>query len=1193
MATMSDYSSSGDEQEIPRDPKTLKLLNPRRLLFEPVVSRVVDALGGYEAGTYRIGDEAHGCLKDLKKLWRKDDTDDERTVARILWEKRVLSNDLIPILLLTAGAGQVEDKRAISCADLISAMTWPIDMAEELAELDPGERADFTQLHQAHRHYKAAVLQPAVMTALFALLLPPLAKSPRERTLRDNQVAALVLYIVRNLAAIRDSDGLQSRLVRALQEMHITELLLTTATNADGDPLLASWNTLVLEILFLLFRGTPPKALLEQPKVKLQNLLAVEARAAPPPISRHSRFGTTIIVSARPPKKPKPQDEPPPARALVHTTAPTALLLDAGKRASRTRAAPATEAALADDLVPEARDVLRDFARSLLKEGAFNAFVTGLLKDIKMERSWATGDRVGMWVLAVVRWTTSFFLLDRKDEKGKKHQFGWVAAVAESGFVAWVLRRMRDAAEEKPKGWAMLYAGMGCLTQILLILDAILASSSADDDADAEVAQTLTTQLIYAGAPLDLALDCLRACSAANATGRGPAFLDAAVHFAYAVVRMLERGGSGGEKVYVRRARQRTKKGGDDEVEDIAEQERRKKQEERETTFSLEAFEMRFASAEITRPLLLQLARFKELETQPDALRRVVSLLHRVAVRAKAEGLFFNVSTLYLFQTVLAAQKTFPRDQPHRDLVSLVTFVLRRFFKALEEEPFLAVEAFFPKNRGQWKAFSSWEPPEKEKRERASRGQQSGAGEVQVKRGFSWSEQLGIAIAALVDAEQVELVNWTKDILVTVIRQWEKVVNELEAAARAGSPSDDEDEENLLAKRLAQKIEAPTNEMLEKMKDFLIPYASDEQAEAASRNQHLKLLFRLAKFTLMPEEPDASELQWFVGKDVPPVDLQRTLKVIDQFLETPINLNGKKVSELLTKTRPRRTRRAPSLSSDDSESDADGDGGSDGGASKKRKKKEGGSSEGERAKRTKRPPPEYKSAQFIDDSDAEYGEMDEFLAKEKEMRERIELAARETGKSATMKATGTKRRRKRDGAAGEGGGGSEADKRRKKRKGAHAAPVAEDSDADADIFGSPKAQARPRPRPRFKAKPVDTLSASEMDGNGPDAGTRSDVEADVFGPHQTVDDVASNSPSRSPPPAALRPQPRPLHKPKNSSAGVEPGAAALSETDKGTPAMLSLPAGAGGTESGGEEVATGAVGRRRKINRLVISDEED
>jgi replication fork protection complex subunit Tof1/Swi1 len=61
----------------------------RKAILEPVVGRVVDALGGFEGENYVIGDEAGGCLKDLKKLWRKDDTDDERTVARLFWEMRM------------------------------------------------------------------------------------------------------------------------------------------------------------------------------------------------------------------------------------------------------------------------------------------------------------------------------------------------------------------------------------------------------------------------------------------------------------------------------------------------------------------------------------------------------------------------------------------------------------------------------------------------------------------------------------------------------------------------------------------------------------------------------------------------------------------------------------------------------------------------------------------------------------------------------------------------------------------------------------------------------------------------------------------------------------------------------------------------------------------------------------------------
>ncbi|KAJ7608441.1 timeless protein-domain-containing protein [Roridomyces roridus] len=1163
---MSDSEYSSDEpQDVPRDPTTLKPLNPRRLLFEPVIGRVVDALGGYEAGTYRMGDEANGCLKDLKKLWRKDDTDDERTVARIFWEKRVLSNDLIPILLLTAGAGQVEDKRAISCADLISAMTWPIDMVEELAELDPGERADFTQLHQAHQHYKAAILQPQVMSSLFSLLLPPLAKSPRERSLRDNQVAALVLHIVRNLAAIRDPEGLQSRLLRALQETHIIDLLLTAAANADADPLLAGWNTLVLEIFFLLFRGTPPKALIEQPKVALQRLLAAEARAAPAPTSRHSRFGTTIVVSSKTSaaasaataSATSSRDQGPSARALVHSTAPTPFLLDAGKRPVRARAANATEAALADNLSPEARDVLRQLARSFLKDGVFNPFLTGLLKDIRMERSWATGDRVGMWVLAVVRWVAAFFLVDGTADEGKKREFGHVGAAVESGFVSWVLRRMHDASEEKPKGWATLYAGMGCLTQVLLLLDAISASATGDDDTDADAARTLTTQLIYAGAPLDLALECLRATSVISAAGRGPAFLDAAVHFAYALVRMLERGGEG---TYVRRAKKQKKKGGEDDAPDDAEEERRRKQAEKETTFSLEAFEMKFASAEITHALLLQLARFKELETDSEALRRVVSLLHRVAVRAKAEGLFFNVSTLYLFQTILAAQKTFPRDQPHRDLVALVTFVLRRFFKALQEEPFLAVEAFFPKNRGHWKAFSSWEPPEKEKGVRALRAEEKAAQtEVQVKRGYSWSEQLGIVVKALVDADQLDLVNWTIDILGTVIRQWELIANEAIEAGKAdaggdAAPEDDEEDEDVLAKRMAEKLDTPSSEMREKMVDYRIPYTSDREADAASKNPQLKLLFRLAKFILLPEGPDGSEPEWCVGADVPPADLERTRKVIKQFLVTPINLEGKKATELLTKTRRSRRARSPSLSSESggefSDNGSGGEAGDGSGKHKKKKKKKGGEEEGRR-ERAKKKELEYKSAQFIEDSDEEYGDIDAFLEKEKEMRERILRTAEEAGRSAPMKATGTKKRKKKDAPVGEG-------KRKKKQRKA--------DDEDEDVFGSrpveeedPTPPSRPRPKPRFKG------------------GRRSSPETAP----ETEDAVADSPPQR--------PRPKPRFKGKVAQVTPETGTLAQMDVDEDAAATVS----AGVPEAGSSDEETMRGLSRRRTNRLVVSDDED
>ena len=249
----------------------------RRAILEPAIRNVVESLGGFEGGTYRMGDEAYGCLKDLKKYWRKDDTDDERTGARIFWATQVLSNDLIPILLETAGKGHAEDKRAIACVDLMTAMTWPIDLAEELKELDDelDRGTDYTELLHSHLNYKSALLAPGVLKSIFNIMLPCLSKDKRERKERDVQIINVVLHLVRNLAFIKDlpvnihlsSDqadfsSLQGKLIKTLSETHYLDLLLTVASNADTDVMFNGWNTLVLEIFYLLFRGVKPTTLI-------------------------------------------------------------------------------------------------------------------------------------------------------------------------------------------------------------------------------------------------------------------------------------------------------------------------------------------------------------------------------------------------------------------------------------------------------------------------------------------------------------------------------------------------------------------------------------------------------------------------------------------------------------------------------------------------------------------------------------------------------------------------------------------------------------------------------------------------------------------------------------------------------------------------------------------------------------------
>lgn len=71
-----------------------------------------------------------------------------------------------------------------------------------------------------------------------------------------------------------------------------------------------------------------------------------------------------------------------------------------------------------------------------------------------------------------------------------------------------------------------------------------------------------------------------------------------------------------------------------------------------------------------------------------------------------------QVTNLYLFQQILEAQASLPKGDSTRDLNQLITFVLRKFFKRVKEDPFLIVEALASKARGKWKELSSYQSDE-------------------------------------------------------------------------------------------------------------------------------------------------------------------------------------------------------------------------------------------------------------------------------------------------------------------------------------------------------------------------------------------------------------------------------------------------------------------------------------------------
>ncbi|CAE6415167.1 unnamed protein product [Rhizoctonia solani] len=1187
-------SSSGSENESPQNQEPAKEPT-RKDILGPVIHSTVAALGGVETDAttgvtrYVLGDDCLGCLRDLKKLWRKDDTDDERTVARMFWETRVLENDLVPILIETAGGDIVGDKRAVACADVIGAMTWPIDIAAELKELDEqlDEKTDYATLILAQLHYKEALSRPEVLKALQNIMMPCIAKDKRSRVERDNQIISLVLHIFRNLLLLKDPPrtstslsasttslaSLQSRLLVSLRTTGLLDLFLTCASNADA-PEFSEFNAILLEITYLIVRGVGVrdvarvkekvgkkgegrgmlgdgedeelKALLDQEKRQRQ----MAKRGAP---TRHSRFGTTITL--------KTNKELYVLHRQEAITADPSEMIDGVKKKRAKKAVRVNEVGVFNSLSSDALGALAMFAGKFV-ESCFNTFMSCVLKDIRAERPRYT-EKDNLRLLFLTKWFLEFFLLVRENQEKEQKQrglftgaleiwpFGYVSEVVEQGWAPWVLRRMRAAVEEKPKLWVELHAGMDCLTQLLNL---IVLMAQDPDEATQEAAETLQHQLYYNGEALDIALESLR-----NYKDQSIAYLDSAVHLAYVLLRMLEKWAQSQGEMYVRKKKKKSRakkaKGVSEEegivdVESDEDNEKAAQDLVKEQMFVFEKYEAKFAQEDIAHACLVYLARWREF-TSSEQMKRVVSLLHRQAVKAKAEGFFFKVSTLILFQSILKNQAALPKDQPYKDLVQLINFILRKFFKNAQEHPLLLVEAiphlefyfatsycitlkhahlplfrpptrvlferpqaFYPKNRGQWKAYSSYEPEVKPKSKPA------GSAEVGVKKGFKTSEQIGIAVACLVEEDSRLLVDWVIDILKRVGRQRQAIVEDTDVVE---DPPSDEDEEAAAARQAALQKKVPSSEAMDKFEEYHIPYIDDQQSEAATSNKYLKLLMRLVGFTCTDD--DALEVEWHVPKQLTPSELQTSQNVIEQYLTEPIDLQGKKAKDhLSTKRRTQRKREeVSSSSSEESKGLSDSAGEdflpNDEASVQKRTARRAARDERRAAKRHRREEREtkkrerkkkevqvYKSAETIEDSDAELGDDDAFFARERELRAKAEQAGQGNYASATMLEHGTKKRKNKEGG--------------KKRKGKRAvdvpdaeaeaeaeaeAPSEEGGDNSAPEDAQPVTKPRPRPRPRPKPKQPSPLAS----------------------PKSVVDDVVAPSDEEEEPAVRPRPRPRP------------------------------------------------------------------
>ncbi|ODO09506.1 topoisomerase 1-associated factor 1 [Cryptococcus amylolentus CBS 6273] len=1042
-----------DDHRPPSPPPFLDAPEDKYDLFYNAVQTLVNALGGYEdiespPGSghfdtiYRPGDSVLGVLKDLKKLWRKDDEDDERTVARCMAQAGLMK-ELVAILVECADRGEWGRKVSLVACDLIAALTWPIDVAQELKEIEEEGPiiTDYASLLRAQMEYKALFLKSdRPLRALLALMVPCLAK-PRNRDEKDTRIISLGLHVVRNLLAVKDASAegtatgtkaemaqLQSDLICQLDSLTYLQLFLTLASCSDKSDLNA-FNVIVLDILHLIFRGVKVQDLgQDQKRVPLDNLAKLldgekkqKAMSSKSGYTRHSRFGTTITV--------KTTEQ----RVVLHKQ--NAVVQDAGKILDAVKKGKKAPPKKMDELTQyftlsvEAMVVLQNFCRAFL-ETAFNTFFEYILRDIRMERTKIRpSDNIRVFYLT--RFFIEYLLLLRNklyDKGGSRERdelpLGLVAQMAEMDSVKWLFARLRISWDDKPKAWTELQACIDCFTQILLLIDDM---ASSPDEEEVEVAEIMQHQLYYNYDILDSALSVVR-----EYKNQSIAYLDSIIHFAYVLLRMLERYSKTKSFMFIRKRKNTHRKRKEQQVDpnDSEEVRRRTIPEEygneeeadqgpdqdapsyEEHAFTFQGFEKRFATEAIVNTLLVYLERFLEFDSA-EQVKRVVGLMHRQVVKTHAEGLFFKVTTMILFQRILENKHALPDAPASRDLTTLITFILRKFFKHVEKDPYIIIEVLSTKARSKWRGGGGESDDDGMGGQKSRIKEKMGPAELAFvkKHNLSWSKQMSVVFAILHEAGQGYLIKWIISVLEEVLAARQEIV----LATDGGMDVDKDEDGNVRARNFG----GPSEEAKSKFVRYDLQPEDDEQTAAIQKNQHFRLMLKLLSFDIPPppmeldfEEDIAPEqlaaaveksnYAWHIPEDVVPSNLEASIGALKQYMEDPPSLDEDPKKLLRRKPRaPHRRRRSPSVESYDSETGEVRESTRD-----SRPKNSARRKKAKKAAETQT----FKSAAFIEDSDDEDEEATRSFF-ENEARLRAEMDALAASGGHSMLDRGMKRKR--------------------------------------------------------------------------------------------------------------------------------------------------------------------------------------
>jgi replication fork protection complex subunit Tof1/Swi1 len=175
----------------------------------------------------------------------------------------------------------------------------------------------------------------------------------------------------------------------------------------------------------------------------------------------------------------------------------------------------------------------------------------------------------------------------------------------------------------------------------------------------------------------------------------------------------------------------------------------------------------RFASEPILATCMTYLAQYRTFDSD-EQMKRIVALMHRQAVKAKADGLYYKVSVFSLFNQILDDHKTgkLARNQASGDLVKLIQYILRRFLKAAKASPLMMINVFYPSRAIDIRKMRKGIDLVAVQEDEVEHVHMPVEVDFRNEEVMTDSRKMGVAVAILQEKNQEYLLDWIKDVRV-------------------------------------------------------------------------------------------------------------------------------------------------------------------------------------------------------------------------------------------------------------------------------------------------------------------------------------------------------------------------------------------------------------------------------------------